>query len=259
MNNQDSDFFNEVSFLEKSKKDFSTVTLVNIKGSAPQELGAKMIVGKNGELLFGTIGGGKVESFLLQYIKNGNVLDKKFETWNLQKDIGMTCGGEVSFFIESFCFSKAWNLFIFGAGHVVQALTPLLLKLDCYVHVIDERKQWLDKLPTNESLTKHHVSEYKEGVPLVTKGAFVLCITKGHSFDVPVLNEIFRLQDISYIGAIGSKSKRAVMVKELKAMGLNSAELDLLHCPIGENIGNNTPIEISFSIIAELLKYRDQL
>ena len=63
------------SFLEafedlKSRgKDFVVVTLVNIIGGAPQEMGARMIVTNDG-LQFGTVGGGKVEKRAIEEAKS---------------------------------------------------------------------------------------------------------------------------------------------------------------------------------------------
>ena len=85
----------------KSCKSFVIITITSIKGSAPQDLGAKLIFGNN-EILYGTVGGGKVEARCIEFANEliANKDSQKIsKTWNLQKDIGMTCGGEVSFFV----------------------------------------------------------------------------------------------------------------------------------------------------------------
>ena len=42
--------------------------------------------------------------------------------WNLQRDVGMTCGGAVQLLLE--CYNlRRWHIVVFGAGHVAQALT----------------------------------------------------------------------------------------------------------------------------------------
>ena len=46
--------------LKENNENFVQVTLTNVKGGAPQDIGAKCLVTKDG-LVFGTIGGGKVE------------------------------------------------------------------------------------------------------------------------------------------------------------------------------------------------------
>ena len=70
-----------------------------------------------------------------------------FAEWNLQKDVGMTCGGVVSMFFENMLPKARWKIAVFGAGHVSQELIPLLLKLDCDVSCADPLIYWLNKLP----------------------------------------------------------------------------------------------------------------
>ena len=51
--------------------------------------------------------------------------------------------------------------------------------------------------------------------------AFVVCMTMGHATDRPILEEIFRQnRRFPFLGVIGSKAKRAVIVKELTAAGI---------------------------------------
>src|SRR5690606_34539954 len=93
---------------------FVQVTILDVKGSAPQNVGAKIIVTKSG-LHCGTVGGGKVEMAAIK--KSQEMLDRATQsapevvTWNLQKDIGMTCGGEVQFLFEHF-YQESWPIVI---------------------------------------------------------------------------------------------------------------------------------------------------
>jgi xanthine dehydrogenase accessory factor len=53
--------------------------------------------------------------------------------------------------------------------------------------------------------------------------SFVLCMTKGHQSDLPVLRQIFsRGRCFPYLGVIGSRAKAAVLRKELSQRGLLS-------------------------------------
>jgi len=76
-------------------------TLIDVQSSAPQDVGAKIVVTQKG-LIAGTVGGGKIEAFVItqaqKMLKTGE--KHRFETWNLQTDIGMICGGVVRFFFE---------------------------------------------------------------------------------------------------------------------------------------------------------------
>ena len=115
------EFFEKFLELKNDNTPFVAVTMTNARGSAPQDVGSRMLVGESG-LLFGTVGGGKIEAHCIEYAKSLlNTQEKiKSETWNLQTDIGMTCGGVVSVFFEVHCPKHDWNVAIFGAGHVSQ-------------------------------------------------------------------------------------------------------------------------------------------
>ena len=134
--------------LLNQKKDFATVQIVDSKGSSPQDKGARAIICDN-QIVFGTIGGGKLEAFA---IKKANQLladqhlQNKMMTINLQKDIGMTCGGEVSLYFELEQQSKKFKVNIFGAGHVSQELNKVLDRLECSLTCIDNRPEWLNRL-----------------------------------------------------------------------------------------------------------------
>jgi xanthine dehydrogenase accessory factor len=136
--------------LKKSRTPMVVVTMTDERGSAPQNVGARMIVGRE-KILFGTVGGGKIEKRCIEecqkILDNPKEFTPKSYKWNLQKDIGMSCGGEVTMFFELFHPEEVWKVVIFGAGHVSQELTRLLLKLDCELAVIDPRPDWLQLLP----------------------------------------------------------------------------------------------------------------
>ena len=234
------------------------VTLVGVRGSAPQDVGAKMVVTHEG-LLCGTVGGGKVEATAIVHAQNMIVEHRPHElcTWNLQKDINMTCGGEVQLFFEGY-FVDPWNICIFGAGHVAQSLIPLLIQLDAQVLCVDSRPEWLNRLPTALNLKTVCISDPVAAIELVPEGAFVAMMTKGHSTDAPLLTELFRSgKHCPYVGMIGSAVKAKRVKTELTKVGVDSMWLQQLRSPIGLSFGSNHTVEIAISIAGELLTVRD--
>ena len=97
------ELFAKVQELLRAGTPFVLVTLVSIKGSAPQDLGAKAIITREG-ILQGTVGGGKLEAKAIRYaqqmLEESPEDAKQLCTWNLQLDLGMTCGGEASMFFD---------------------------------------------------------------------------------------------------------------------------------------------------------------
>ena len=236
------------------------VTLVGVRGSAPQDVGAKMVVTQDG-LLCGTVGGGKVEATSILHAQNMIRTQSTHElcTWNLQKDIKMTCGGEVQLFFEGH-FVDPWNLCIFGAGHVAQSLIPLLIQLDAQVLCVDSRQEWLDRLPTALNLKKVCISDPVAAIDLVPEGAFVAMMTKGHSTDAPLLLELYRSEKpCPYVGMIGSAVKASRVKKDLGLNGVDSTWIESLRSPIGLSFGSNHTVEIAISIAGEMIQVRDDI
>jgi xanthine dehydrogenase accessory factor len=243
--------------LTEAKQDHVVVSLTGIKGSAPQVVGSKMLVTKTG-LHWGTVGGGKIEAHCIRYsqeiLKNKTSAESK--TWNLQTDIGMSCGGEVSLFFDPHLFSN-WTVAIFGAGHVSQELCRLMQTWACQVLVFDTREEWINKLPSSSNIQKKVSTNPSIEVTSLPKGTFLLSMTQGHAFDVPVLAEAFKNHEhFAYIGVIGSKVKAQKIKKELQDLEISPGSIDRLVCPIGLDIGDNTPAEISISIAAQLISLK---
>lgn len=253
-------FYQQFFDLLNTDATFVCVTLTLGLGSIPQEPGAKMLVTCQG-LLTGTIGGGKLEQKAIEkaltLLREENQSAIHSVEWNLNRDVGMTCGGSVQLVFEVFNHS-AWNIVVYGAGHVAQALIPILLTLDCHVTCIDSRQDWLAKLPDSPKLTPLYTPDLATSVTNLPENAFIILMTMGHASDLPILLEILRTRQFPYLGAIGSKAKAVQFKKDILEAGLPENCLSSLHCPIGLELGNNMPAEIAISIAAQLLKIRDQ-
>ena len=254
------DFLSQISKIKKSGKSYVVVTLVNVLGSAPQEVGARIIVGEEG-LIYGTVGGGKVEAKVIETAID--LLKKEeghlFAQWNLQTDVGMTCGGVVGFYFEKILSSSEWKIAVFGAGHVSQELIRLLVKLDCDITCIDPRSEWLAKLPDHSRLKIIQTDDMKSVLKNLSPKTFIASVTMGHSFDLPILQEALLNFHFPYVGAIGSEVKSITLKSALKKNGVKEDKMAELHCPIGESLGNNSPVEIAISIVAQLIRVRDSL
>lgn len=252
------EFLIQLSRLKEAGTAVVVVTMVKVRGSAPQEIGARIIVAKDG-LVFGTVGGGKLEEKAIAHAKSILTQELKydFSEWNLQTDVGMTCGGVVGLFFEKILPISEWKIAIFGAGHVAQELVRLLLRLDCEITCIDPRLEWLDKLPEHARLKKIHTDDMSSVVKKLSVKTFVASMTMGHAYDLPILIEALGNFNYPYVGVIGSESKALVLRNDLAKNGIDKDKIKKLHCPIGERIGNNHPAEIAVSIVAQLLKVRD--
>ena len=252
------DTWEKIAELRREGTDAVVITITAARGSVPGQVGAKAIVTSAG-LLSGNLGGGKVEARAIEQATSILTSDEPCitRTWNLQRDIGMTCGGEMTFLFEKVAAIEPWHIAIFGAGHVSQALVPVLATLACHIDVIDTRSDWLAKFPSRENVRLHQVERFEDGVKLLNPKSYVLSITKGHSTDRPVLREVLKnFPEVPYLGVIGSASKRAVLLRELREDGIADSLLEKILCPLGLPLGTNAPAEIAVSIAAQLLALR---
>lgn len=238
------------------------VTITRARGSIPGEVGAKALVGRSG-IQVGNLGGGKVEAAAVREalrLLAERESEPVFEvTWNLQRDLGMTCGGEVSFLFEKLSAGPLWHLVVCGAGHVAQALVPLLATLSCRVDVVDPRPEWLSRFRPHLAVSLHQEDdELTAAREVIGRESFVICVTQGHSTDLPIVQWVLHeFPEIPFIGVIGSAVKRAKLIAELRKAGVKEELLEKVHCPLGLAVGGNDPAEIAISIAAQLLEIRE--
>jgi len=254
--------YEQLAALERDGSAFVLVTLVEARGSVPQDSGAKMVVTVTGRQT-GTVGGGRVEARALALAREmlaANTATPRLVAWTLKGDVGMTCGGAVKLYFEPHpAGGAAWTIAIFGAGHVAQALVPVLAPLPCRLVVFDSRAEWLALLPRARNLRAERRDDLASAVDALPAAAFVLCLTQGHQTDRPVLHRALATRNFPFVGVIGSEAKAAVLRRELAAGGLSPECTGKFHCPVGLDFGTNHPHEIALSIAAQLLMERDRL
>lgn len=261
------EFWETAARLERAGTPFVLVTMAGTRGHAPQDPGAKVIITAEG-LHTGTVGGGKVEAKCIVEAQRILALPAGdsptwLVTWNLQRDVGMTCGGEVTYLFERREMA-GWDIVVFGAGHVAQAVTNLLATLACRVTVVDTRPEWLEKTPvTRGNLRAVLVAEPCDYVAKLRGHEYIVISTRGHATDLPVLQALYRRErqeglNFPYIGNIGSDVKALKLRKELAEFEVPPSRIAAFHCPMGLPFGSNEPAEIAISIVAELIQERDR-
>lgn len=253
--------YEQLVALENEGVPFVLVTLVEAVGSTPQDAAAKMLVTASG-LHSGTVGGGRVEAAALklasEVLARGDA-KPQFVSWTLKGDVGMTCGGSVKFYFEPHHGSGPWNIAVFGAGHVSQALLPVLAPLPCRITVVDSRPEWLERLPRWPNIRPIQTERPEEVVPTLQDGTFLLVMTMGHATDRPILRRALNERSFPFIGVIGSDAKAEILRRDLVADGVPAAKASAFHCPVGLAFGTNHPHEIAISIAAQLISERDRV
>lgn len=226
------------------------VTLIRCDGSTPRNVGAKMLVDASGRV-GGSIGGGTLEERAINDARECLVDGQaKVVHVKLGPDLGQCCGGVVDVFCEP--LNVGPDLYVFGGGHVAQALVQVLEGTPFRMHVVDERDAWLEALPNR--VVRH--SEGWDEVLRATKwqrtSSYAIVMTHSHELDEEIVRA-FAMHDVCFIGLIGSATKWHRISKRLAARGIEDAKIQRVRCPVGLDIGGKSPREVAISIAAELL------
>lgn len=229
------------------------VTVVRVDGSTPRDLGAKMLVTREGRA-HGSIGGGKLE---LLAIEDAQAALRKGETcvknYPLCIRAGQCCGGNTEALIE--VLNAGPLLYLFGAGHVGQALCNVLRGTAFTLHLVDPRPEWLESPGLPKGVVKHSEpwQAFVEGAEWSTR-VYAAVLTHSHDMDCEIVADLVQ-REAAFIGLIGSRTKWSRFQSRLKEEGIPNEQVARIHCPIGMNIGNGkAPQEVAISIAAQLLQ-----
>lgn len=247
-----------VAVLEGTKERAALATVIGRSGSAPQILGARMMLHHDGEIV-GTVGGGAIEAEVLAHcrmtLRDGR--PRRVDA-QLVRDLGMCCGGSMEVFVE--VLQPQVRLVIIGAGHVAQALAPVAEAAGFAVAVFDDREELLGNPAYVQATTgAYDVDELDAALPTLTQNDYVVITTRDHARDEKALAHLLR-QPHRYLGMIGSRRKvHAVLGRILrreKQLGRDWPDLSRVRAPIGLSLGGRTPGEIAVSVVAELIAER---
>ena len=148
------------------------------------------------------------------------------------------------------------RVYIFGGGHVAQALVPALAAVDFRCVVLEDREDFCrpELFPGVEE-TRLIQNGDPAAYAGITAEDYVAVMTRGHKDDLTVQAQALKTP-AKYIGVIGSRKKTAAVFAKLRDMGYTDADLQRITTPIGLSIKAETPAEIAVSIAAQLIQLR---
>ena len=271
------------------------VCVSDAKGSVPRERGAMMIV--TTQQTFGTIGGGHLELKSIEVAREMLALNTEMATrrhFPLGPALGQCCGGAVDvalmpvvdrdramllqlqmieqrggrFVVERVLDTGAqlvlpldfapWPIWVFGAGHVGQAIVQVLATLPCQVRWIDGRDAVFPKRlpPTVQVVETDDPARMVRAIPV---NADVLVLTHSHALDFDICLELIKRDDLAYIGLIGSETKAATFRKRFEQRGYAGAAIARINCPIGQTqLKSKHPGVIAAGVAVDLIERRQQ-
>ncbi len=148
------------------------------------------------------------------------------------------------------------ELVILGGGHISLALYHIALLLKLAVTIIDERSEYCNttRFPGAQCICGDYEQVLARKQDWIRP--FFVVVTRGHASDEVCLKALLQ-QPHSYIGMIGSKTKVAKTLDNLRNEGFSEALLQTVYAPIGLDIGAVTASEIALSIMAQIVqRYR---
>lgn len=243
------------------------VEVVEALGSTPREAGAWMVVTAKDTL--GTIGGGQLEFLCIKRAREAIASGETVAALDipLGPEIGQCCGGRVSVSLMRIDASVAkmlreraarelglqTSVYVFGAGHVGNALGQALSLLPFRTLLVDNRAEEIAKVPAG--VEAKHIAVQEAVVRDARPRSVFVVMTHDHGLDFLIAQEALARGDAAYVGMIGSKTKRATFKSWLRDMGYDQGLIEGLTMPIGgSDVDDKRPEVIAALTAAEIIR-----
>jgi xanthine dehydrogenase accessory factor len=150
-------------------------------------------------------------------------------------------------------------VYLFGAGHVGRALALALAPLPFAVRWIDSRRDAFPAAaPANVALV--FAPEPAAEIAAAPDRALIVVMTHSHALDLEIVAATLAAKRFGFIGLIGSSTKRARFLSQMRAAGLSGTALARLVCPIGAPVlKSKDPAVIAASTATQLLMVSEAL
>jgi len=242
--------------LSQQGKAYVLITIVGVTGSTPRNSGTKMVVSLNDT--FDTIGGGHLEYKAIKQAKKLLLENKDcqlIEHFQLGSQLGQCCGGNASILFECFA-ANTIHIAVFGAGHVGQALIPMLAGLPCHVTWVDNRES---QFPANceqyANVTKLITDDPAGEVAAMASNTLYVVMTHNHQLDFDISLATLKREDFHYLGLIASDTKWRRFQQRYKHREIKPSLVEQMNCPIGlEQVVGKMPMEVAISVAGQLIE-----
>lgn len=255
-----------VGRLREQRRPGVLVTVISVRGHAPREAGAKMVVSE--DRTWATVGGGNLEAVAIERARallaaggvEPEVLEFALSDKAPYQQAVQCCGGEVKLLLEPLPVVPA--VAIFGIGHVGLELARILARHDLELHLIDSRPDQLvpSRLAVLDDAVAgvhvHHVPVLPElVVGELPPGTHALVMTHDHAEDAALCDAALRNGQLATIGLIGSRAKWARFRQKLAEDGNSAEAIATITTPIGlADLPGKEPATIAVSVAAWLLQ-----
>lgn len=241
------------------------VTVAEVRGHAPRDAGAKMVVAADDT--WGSIGGGNLEETV---VARARALLEAPPAGPEQLTVGLTdrartdhgrqcCGGEVTVLLEPLPVVPA--VAVFGIGHVGLELARILARHDLDLHLVDSRADMLADTrlaclaDAEARVLVHHSPVPELALGSVPEGTHVVVMTHDHAEDFALCDAALRCRHLGTVGLIGSSAKWARFRSGLLVEGHGEEEVARIECPVGDaSGGDKSPPAIALGVAQALVR-----
>ncbi|GAA5663030.1 hypothetical protein Brsp07_01507 [Brucella sp. NBRC 14130] len=249
------------AFLNR-RPDSVLVEVTDVKGSAPRDAGAWMLVAR--DMIFRTIGGGQLEYMAIDHARKilAGGRDTPMDV-PLGPEIGQCCGGRVGLSFKRVNrgltdelvgkvdaeIATRPHVYVFGAGHVGDALASALSFTPVRVVLVDTREAELMAcdVPGVETCLSAMPEQVVRSAP---PGSAFIVLTHDHALDFLIVTEALQRGDAVYVGMIGSKTKKATFKNWLKREMGSDNLFENLVCPVGGAVVKDKRPEVIAALVA---------
>ena len=249
------DIFQEVVRMKQKGGSAILATLISVDDAFPKGEDSKALIKASGERMGFLLDGEELEQKILKE-REALLREKKPRVLVLSSDRKDAPWDRMEVLLEPILSEP--TVYIFGAGHISQQLSPLVKRVQFKVVIIDDREIFAnrERFPEVDEVI---VSEFEKCFDQlnIDDSSYIVTVTRGHLYDGFVLEQALK-SNARYIGMIGSKKKIRTLYQNLVEKGIAKDALDRVHAPIGIDINSETPEEIAVSIVAELIKVRGE-
>lgn len=141
------------------------------------------------------------------------------------------------------------HVYVFGAGHVGDALANALSFTPVRVVLVDTREAELMAcdVPGVETCLSAMPEQVVRSAP---PGSAFIVLTHDHALDFLIVTEALQRRDAVYVGMIGSKTKKATFKNWLKREMGSENLFENLVCPVGGAVVKDKRPEVIAALVA---------
>jgi xanthine dehydrogenase accessory factor len=259
----DDQFISKIEELKDHNLAIATIT--KTFGSTLGKPGFKMIISEDGEIVYGTLGGGCPEGPIVRvgldvmkaklprvvkvYLEDAKTALGKISISDDGDEIHVetNCGGNMEILVEP--YSPRPILIVFGdTFNSPLERTVVNVGKEIGFKTIEYNPLGACGQPDLASTTLD-IDSIK-----IPEGAYIVLVTRGVN-DAPLLKHLSKFK-LSYIGMVASENRWRATKDELIGLGVSKEFIGKVHSPAGLDINSILLEEIAISILSEIIESR---